>query len=144
MRSTERSARTVISCSCAPFAIVLNVRERVNGSIFDKVSRAAQRYHADPAVKYHESVSASMALTMRVFHRRKTKDRYPNPFNCSALSRDVSASDGHHGLASTALRERNDPVAADRIGNDDRIIMMHRYREHCAHDALQSRRYCTL
>src|SRR5450432_933109 len=41
----------LISRSCAPAAIGLNVRERVNGSIFDKISRAAKRYHADPAAK---------------------------------------------------------------------------------------------
>jgi len=46
-----RSGRTIISSSCAPAAIGLNVRERVNGLVFDKTSRVAKRYHADLAAK---------------------------------------------------------------------------------------------
>ena len=123
--------------SCAPAAIGLNVRERVNGSIFDKISRVAKRYHADPTAKQRESVVTSMAPAMRIFWRRANEDRYPNPVIFNGLSRDASVWTDAMILHSLYVGEHNDPVATDRFGGDDGIIANCRYRHARVDDALQ-------
>ena len=81
----RQSGRAIISCSCGPAAIGLNVCERVNRSIFDTISRAAKRYYAESGSGIARVNCASMAPARRTFRRCKSENRRSILGRCCAI-----------------------------------------------------------
>lgn len=59
-----------------------------------------------------------MAPAMRIFRHGTSEDRYLNPVNSNAMSRDASVRNDTMVLHSLHFGELNDHVVTDRFGND--------------------------